>query len=135
MKGNPGASMGTLISSKVNQWTLLIGMLPLVYAVSAGRVAPMVMDSRQVEEILLTAAQSLFAVAVLANLSFSLTEALIIFLLFSTQLLIPDPSFRYYYSFLYIILAVGLIVLKRDSRKAVRGLFSKGPSPQAVKRE
>jgi cation:H+ antiporter len=134
LRANPGASMGTLLSSKVNQWTLLVGMLPLVYAVSAGRVAPMVMDSRQVEEILLTAAQSLFAVAVLANLSFSLAEAFIIFILFSTQLLIPDPAFRYYYSFLYIILAVGLFVLKRDSREAIRGLFSKGASAQAVKK-
>jgi cation:H+ antiporter len=134
LKANPGASMGTLLSSKVNQWTLLVGMLPLVYAISAGQVAPMVMDSRQVEEILLTAAQSLFAVAVLANLSFSLAEAFIIFILFSTQLLIPDPAFRYYYSFLYIILAVGLFVLKRDSREAIRGLFSKGPSAQAVKK-
>ncbi|HZD41909.1 MAG TPA: hypothetical protein VE131_14390 [Terriglobales bacterium] len=134
LKANPGASMGTLLSSKVNQWTLLVGMLPLVYAVSAGQLTPMVMDSRQVEEILLTAAQSLFAVAVLANLSFSLVEALIIFVLFSTQLLIPDPRFRYYYSFLYIVLAIGLILLKRDSREAIRGLFSRGSSAQAVKK-
>jgi cation:H+ antiporter len=134
LRANPGASMGTLLSSKVNQWTLLVGMLPLVYAISAGRVAPMVMDSRQIEEILLTAAQSLFAVAVLANLSFSLAEALVIFILFSTQLLIPDPSFRYYYSFLYIVLAIGLILLKRDSRGAVRALFSKESSVQAVKK-
>ena len=134
LKANPGASMGTLLSSKVNQWTLLVGMLPLVYAVSAGQLTPMVMDSRQVEEILLTAAQSLFAVAVLANLSFSLFEALIIFVLFSTQLLIPDPSFRYYYSFLYIVLAVALILLKRDSREAIRGLFSRGSSAPAVKK-
>ena len=134
LKANPGASMGTLLSSKVNQWTLLVGMLPLVYAVSAGQVTPMVMDSRQIEEILLTAAQSLFAVAVLANLSFSLFEALIIFVLFSTQLLIPDPSFRYYYSFLYIVLAIGLILLKRDSREAIRGLFSRESSAAAVKK-
>jgi cation:H+ antiporter len=134
LKGNPGASMGTLLSSKVNQWTLLVGMLPLVYAVSAGQVAPMVMDSRQVEEILLTAAQSLFAVAVLANLSFSLFEALMIFVLFSTQLLIPDPSFRYYYSFLYIVLAVGLVILKKDSRQGVRGLFLRVQTTQAVKK-
>ena len=36
LKGQPGTSMGALLSSKVNQWTLLIGMLPIVYAVSAG---------------------------------------------------------------------------------------------------
>ena len=134
LRANPGASMGTLLSSKVNQWTLLIGMLPVVYAVSAGQVVPMSMDSRQVEEILLTAAQSLFAVAVLANLSFSLTEAIVVFVLFTTQLLIPDPRFRYYYSFMYIVLAVGLIVLKRNCREGFLGLFSRGSTAQALKK-
>ena len=134
LRMQPGISMGALLSSKVNQWTLLIGMLPVVYTISAGRFGGMEMDSRQVEELFLTAAQSLFAVVILLNLSFSLLEALIIFVLFSTQLLIPDPSFRYYYSFLYIILAVGLILLRRDSREGIRGLFFKGSSAQAVKK-
>ena len=123
LRANPGASIGTLISSKINQWTLLIGMLPVVYAVSAGRITPMVMDERQIEELLLTAAQSLFAVAVLANLSFSVAEALMLFTLFVTQLLIPDPRFRYYFSFLYIVLAVGLVAFKADCREAVADLF------------
>ena len=84
LRANPGASLGTLISSKINQWTLLIGMLPVVYAISAGQISPMQMDERQSEELLLTAAQSLFAVAILANLSFSVGEALILFVLFDT---------------------------------------------------
>jgi cation:H+ antiporter len=133
LRANPGAAMGTLISSKVNQWTLLIGMLPVVYAISAGRVGPMEMDSRQAEEILLTAAQSLFAVAILANLSFSIGEALVVFLLFSTQLVIPDPAFRYYYSYLYIVLAIGLIALRRDSREAVVSLCSRAPAAHTAK--
>jgi cation:H+ antiporter len=95
----------------------------------------MEMDARQVEEILLTAAQSLFAVAILANLSFSLAEALIVFVLFSTQLLFTDPVFRYYYSFVYIFLALGLVLLKRESREGMLSLFSKGASPHAVKEE
>ena len=123
LRANPGASLGTLISSKINQWTLLIGMLPIVYAVSAGEISPMQMDGRQIEELFLTAAQSLFAVAVLANLSFSIVEALMLFILFAVQLLIPDPSFRYYFSFLYIILAVGLVAWKPDCREAVADLF------------
>ncbi len=68
LKAQPGISMGALLSSKVNQWTLLIGMLPVVFMVSAGRLGPMEMDQRQIEEMFLTAAQSLFAVAILANL-------------------------------------------------------------------
>ena len=124
--------MGALLSSKVNQWTLLIGMLPVVYAVSAGKFGAMDMDNRQMEEMLLTAAQSLFAVAVLANLSFSLGEALLIFVLFSAQLMIPDPQFRYYFSYLYIGLTIGLIIFKRDSRHSMLALFQRGRRPQAA---
>jgi len=125
LRTNPGASLGTLISSKINQWTLLIGMLPIVYAVSSREISPMQMDGRQIEELFLTASQSLFAVAVLANLSFSLVEALMLFALFAVQLLVPDASFRYYFSFLYILLAVGLVAYKPDSREAVADLFRK----------
>ncbi len=134
LKGQPGISMGALLSSKVNQWTLLVGMLPVVYAVSAGNPTGMPMDSRQVEEMFLTSAQSLFAVAILANLSFSLLEALVIFLLFSTQLLFPDPEFRLYYSMFYVVLAVALIVLKKDVRSGVCGLFSRPSVSPAIEK-
>src|SRR5207237_202423 len=81
-----GAGMGALISSKVNQWTLLIGGLPLAYALSRGGVHALPLDARQVEELLLTAAQSLFAVAVIASLSISIREALTLLVLFLVQL-------------------------------------------------
>jgi hypothetical protein len=74
-------------------------------------------------------------VAVLANLSFSLSEALLIFVLFTAQLLIPDPRFRYYFSYLYIVLTIGLIIVKRDSRDSVLGLFQRKRSPQAAPEE
>ena len=134
LKGQPGTSMGALLSSKVNQWTLLIGMLPIVYAVSAGSAGGMHMDARQVEEMFLTAAQSIFAVAVLANLSFSLLEALIVFVLFSTQLLFPDPQFRFYYSFLYVVLAVGLVLVKKDVRDGFVALFSRASASSVIEK-
>jgi cation:H+ antiporter len=127
LKAQPGISMGALLSSKVNQWTLLIGMLPVVFMASAGHLEPMHMDQRQIEEMFLTAAQSLFAVAVLANLSFSLFEATLIFVLFATQLFFPDPQFRFYYSWMYVIFAAGLLVIKKDARDGVIALFSRSP--------
>lgn len=120
---NPGAGIGTLISSKVNQWTLLIGMIPIAYSLSGGTWSAMPMDARQVEEILLTSAQSLFAVAVLSNLSFSLGEAALLFLLFGSQLLFPDPTIRYGYSLLYILLTFILFVISRSSRQAFFAFF------------
>src|SRR5262245_29470510 len=119
LRGNPQASMRTLVSSKVNQWTLLIGMLPLAYCLSAEQLAPMHLDSRQVEEILLTAAQSLFAVVVIASFTFSLSEALILLVLFASQLFFVSPEVRYLYSIAYLGLAVALSVWSRETRVSI----------------
>ncbi|MCZ7626524.1 MAG: hypothetical protein M5R38_12725 [Candidatus Methylomirabilis sp.] len=125
-RGNPGASMGTLVSSKVNQWTLLIGMLPLAYDLSAGHLEAMHLDARQIEEIFLTAAQSLFAVAVLANLSFSLIEAGLMFILFASQLFFTDPVSRHLYAIAYIILAVIWLIASRSSRQGLAAMVTAG---------
>src|SRR5882672_6761683 len=116
LRGNPGASIGTLISSKVNQWTLLIGMLPLAYSASSGRVAVMQLDQRQVEEVLLTAAQSLFGVAVIANMRFSIVEAAVVAALFASQLLFTSPIVRYGYAIAYVVLTILLLATNREIR-------------------
>lgn len=119
LRGNPAVSIGTLVSSLVNQWTLLVGMLPLAYNLSAGHLWAMHLDARQTEEIFLTSAQSLFAIAVLANLSFSLAEASLIFILFATQLFFTDPAIRYAYAIAYLVLAAMWLVLSRSSRQGL----------------
>jgi cation:H+ antiporter len=125
LRARAAASLGTLISSKVNQWTLLVGMLPLVYNLSAGHFQPMHMDSRQSEEIFLTAAQSLFALMIIANLRFSITEALMLFVLFATQLFFTSTEARNIYAFIYIALAVGWFFLLKDNRRGLTLLFKK----------
>src|SRR5215470_12161139 len=79
------AGLGTLLSSKVNQWTLLVGSLPIVYAVSSGTLHGLPLDSLQREELFVTAAQSAFGVAVLANRRLSVKEAYLLFGLFMAQ--------------------------------------------------
>jgi cation:H+ antiporter len=85
---NTNAGLGTLVSSKVNQWTLLVGTLPIVFAIGLGGLHGLPIDPHQREELFLTAAQSLFAVAVLATLSISTREALLLFSLFWAQFVI-----------------------------------------------
>jgi cation:H+ antiporter len=85
---NTNAALGTLVSSKVNQWTLLVGTLPIVFAIAAGGLHGLPVDAHQREELFLTAAQSFFAVAVLVTLSISLREAWMLFVLFWAQFLI-----------------------------------------------
>jgi cation:H+ antiporter len=117
---NPGASIGTLVSSTVNQWTLLIATLPLAFSISAGHVGVMHLDTRQREEFLLTATQSFFAVAVIANLQFTLIEAGLVAALFATQLMFPSPTVRYAYSIAYVVLTLLLLATNRENR---RGFF------------
>ncbi|KKT28864.1 hypothetical protein A3G55_02015 [Candidatus Giovannonibacteria bacterium RIFCSPLOWO2_12_FULL_44_25] len=120
---NPGAGIGTLISSKVNQWTLLVGAIPIAYSWSSGSFGALLLDARQIEELFLTSAQSLFAVMVIVNLSFSVWEALVLFLLFATQVFIPGTEARYIYACFYIVLAVGIFSFCPSNRRAFLGLF------------
>ncbi len=123
LRAKAAASIGTLVSSKVNQWTLLVGMLPLVYNLSLGRITPMAMDARQSEEIFLTAAQSLFALVVIANLRFSITEALLLFVLFATQLFFTSTEARNIYAVMYIALSAGWLLVVKGNRRGFADMF------------
>lgn len=114
LKGDAQAGMGAMVSSKVNQWTLLIGTLPLVYSIALGHPGALHLDARQVEEILLTSAQSLFAVAVLSNLRLSLFEAVVLALLFIPQLFFPSTDVRYGFALVYCALAGAMLVRRRS---------------------
>jgi cation:H+ antiporter len=78
---------GALLSSKVNQWTLLVGTLPLVFAISSSSTRGLPLGIEQRDELLVTAAQSIFAVAILASRSMDRKEAWILLGLFIAQLL------------------------------------------------
>jgi cation:H+ antiporter len=107
--------MTVLISSKVNQWTLLVGSLPLAYSISGLTFAPLHMDSRQVEEVFLTAAQSLFAVAILISLSLSIWEAGILLGLFAAQFFFPQAEVRWAFAFFYLALSARWFFVERRS--------------------
>jgi cation:H+ antiporter len=117
-RGRAAAGMGVLISSKVNQWTLLIGTLPVAFLLSSGDwglTNGLPLDTRQREEIFLTAAQSAFAIAVFINLKMGRGEAAALFLLFATQLFITNESVRTVYAVLYTLLCLALLILARTT--------------------
>lgn len=130
---NTDAGLGTLVSSKVNQWTLLIGTLPVVFAITSGSWSitqgmPFTATARG--EVFLTAAQSLFAVAILLNLSLSLKEAGALFGLFWAQFIVgafvPAGNHgleRVVVGCIYLTLA--LVILIRG-RTAIRPIFHQG---------
>jgi cation:H+ antiporter len=78
--------IGALISSKVNQWTLLVGTLPIVFMIFAGQFTGLPLNEVQRDELWVTATQSVFAVAIIASRSISTREAWAMFTLFLVQL-------------------------------------------------
>ena len=130
-RGNAALALGSLLSSKLNQWTLLVGMIPGVYAVSSGGLSPSInLDAHQFQEILLTAAQSIFAVALLIDLRLHVREALMLLILFAAQLLSPmydvqleamlglthDPL-RLHAFYAQVYLALSAVLLIKNWRK------------------
>jgi cation:H+ antiporter len=119
---NTNSGLGTLVSSKVNQWTLLVGTLPIVFAISSSSTHGLPISAVQREELFLTAAQSFFAVAIMSNLRLSLREAGYLFGLFWAQFivgaLVPESLHAAELigvGILYILL--GLWIMLRDRRR------------------
>ena len=104
-------AFSTVVSSKINQWTLLVGFIPLVYFISllinSKTGKPLILDELQKHELLLTAAQSLFALVMILDMKFKIIDAILLFILFTAQLIIPD--IRLQVSIVYIILSFILL--------------------------
>jgi cation:H+ antiporter len=119
VRGRPSAGLGALISSKVNQWTLLIGALPVAYALSSGSLGGLPLDARQLEEVFLTAAQSAFAVVLIARLDLTWWGAVLLLVLFAVQFLIPAESIRVVIAWVYLGLALLVLVVRRTSLRVL----------------
>ena len=112
-------------------------MIPGVYAISHGTLAhPIPMGHFQMDEILLTAAQSLLAVVILGGLRLSLGHGILLFGLFAAQLVAPvavgllpaamlagvaPDEVRQFFATLYFVAAAALIL---DSPGRLRTIWS-----------
>jgi cation:H+ antiporter len=86
-----------MVSSNVNQWTLLAAMLPIVFSLSRGEPSTIGFDSHQQLEILMTLGQSLVGTLYLVNMKLAWWEAASLFLLWAVQFALspipPGPGF------------------------------------------
>ncbi len=126
LRGKGPAALALLISAKVNQWTLLVGSLPVAYVIGGGPAA-LPLDARQVEEVLLTATQTALGVAVLLSLRFPRWAAATLFALFAVQFAIPGQHGRVGLSVLYGVLAVAALVRhRRHLAPVLKAPFQRG---------
>jgi len=136
-KARATAAFNALISSKLNQWTLLIGTLAVVYSISLGQYGVLMFDEKQAAEIWITAAQSFFALAILINFRISVRESLLLLVLFLSQVVTEFYFIRTMteaaaeansillleaYTVLYIVLTLGLLATRRDELRTVASL-------------
>jgi len=86
-----------MVSSNINQWTLLAAMLPIVYSISRGAASPIVFDEQQKLELLMTLGQSLVGMLFLINMELAWWEAGALFGLWALQFALspvpPGPGF------------------------------------------
>ncbi|HEY3221189.1 MAG TPA: hypothetical protein VGJ80_10705 [Gemmatimonadales bacterium] len=101
-----------MVSSNINQWTILAAMIPLVYGYShhhhTGTWAAFHFDTAQRAEIILTLLQTGLGMVVLANMKFGWFDAAALFALWLVQFL--APHLREEVSIAYALWIVTLLV-------------------------
>src|SRR2546428_13530846 len=132
-RSNRGSlAMGNLISSKLNQWTLLVGTIPIVYNVALARFQSIALTQLQASELFLTASQSIYGAVCLLDLQLSSREALSLIALFLLQFFIPPLRLEVSAAYLFLaavqlLLTRGRIVIFRQVGEILREYVHKRP--------
>jgi cation:H+ antiporter len=104
-RGKAVAALAILISSKLNQWTLLAGSMPIAYVIGGGDNAALPIVGRGASELWLTTAQTLLGVAILLALRWGAFSAVLMFGLFLVSV-IPDQEYRNILGALHMAVAI-----------------------------
>jgi cation:H+ antiporter len=104
-----------MVSSNINQWSILTAMIPIIFVISSGGMRPIVFDEFQRNEIILTILQSFLGFLLLLNLELRFHEALILFVFWLVQFVVP--SWREEMIFVYLawcVLELARLVVHRE---------------------
>jgi len=123
LKNKENSAFHAIVSSKINQWSFLVGSLPVVFAISSLAFHSLPIDMRQREELLLTAAQSFFAVVLLSDFEFDYKDAIFLFGLFFAQFIFPSMHIRLILSGIYLILAALFLIFNKKKRSRIKDLL------------
>ena len=124
-RGKEAAALAILISSKLNQWTLLAGSMPIAYVIGGGANAALPVDGRGAEELWLTTAQTLLGVAILLTLRWGFGSSILMLGLFLVSV-IPDETFRTVLGAVHLLIALVYFWINRALiMPTLRAPFSK----------
>jgi cation:H+ antiporter len=112
-----------MVSSNINQWSILSAMIPILFVISAGKLQPLVFDHFQRQEILLTILQSFLGFLLLLNLELKLHEAAVLFVFWFVQFVIPSWREAMIYVYLgWCLVEIALLIARRSAPAAWHGL-------------
>jgi hypothetical protein len=104
-----------MISSNIVQWTVMAGMLPILYNISKGEMVPVVFDAHQETEIILTVIQSLLAALFMMDLEMDRKDAFGLFVLWLVQFIFPHSREEIIWVYLLWIM-IEIITLSRQKK-------------------
>jgi cation:H+ antiporter len=128
LRAMAAAGLGALVASKVNQWTLLVGTLPLVFSLGSGAIRALPLQGEFVKDgqtvqfdlvgpMLVTSAQTLLATMIIINLRAGLVGATTLFALLLVQFFVPASigslNTDYLFAGIYLLIALGLAIRER----------------------
>jgi cation:H+ antiporter len=112
-----------MVSSNINQWSILSAMIPILFVISAGKLQPLTFDHFQRQEILLTILQSFLGFLLLLNLELKMHEAAILFVFWFVQFVIPSWREAMIYVYLgWCLIEIVLLISRRAAPAAWLGL-------------
>jgi len=117
-RGKAGMALMNIVSSNINQWTVLAAMIPIVYSASLGHLAAVPLHEHRVE-LVLTLLQGTLGMVLIANFNFHAHEALGLFALWFAQFWVP--SWREEISIVYavwLMLEIGSATWRPDRLRA-----------------
>ena len=110
LRANPTAGLSTLISAEVNQLTLLIGSMVMIFSLAAGDVLSFPLIDRQLAEFLLLTAVSTFGIVLVLPRILDWWGGAVLLVLFIVHLFFTEPSERMLFAYLYFGMAAALVL-------------------------
>ncbi len=108
-----------MVSSNINQWGILSGLLAVIYCWSHGSTEPLPFDAFQRQEILLTVLQAFLGWLFLASMDLEAYEAAGLFTLWLVQFLVPSLRHPMLYVYgVWIAIELALVVAGKKKLKA-----------------
>lgn len=125
-KGKAHVALAVLISSKVNQWSVLAGSLPIAYILGGGQGAGIPLDAQSVSQFNLTIAQSILGIALILSMRVGRSASGILLGTFALTFVFTDMVSHDLISLLCLAISVPYFIVNRQQLiPAIKAPFAK----------